>query len=131
MHHGKIVTLRALDRKFLRCSIRVLVSHLKAMLFKKLAIPSDVQVQHFLNFYLDVFFIPDFFFFLNFCFFLEISNCYGCNIEHSWHSSVRYHKLWENIWHKSLVMNISCRLLIYCNIFLKKLSLAYWFHFRV
>ncbi|KAI8777385.1 polycomb group RING finger protein 1-like isoform X2 [Biomphalaria glabrata] len=44
-HCGKILPLRSLDRKFLRCSIRVLVSHLKAMLYKKLAIPSDVQVE--------------------------------------------------------------------------------------
>ncbi|RUS86314.1 hypothetical protein EGW08_005899 [Elysia chlorotica] len=45
MHHSKVLSLRPLDRKFLRCSIRVLVSHLKAMLFKKLTIPSDVQVE--------------------------------------------------------------------------------------
>lgn len=45
MHRGKVLALRPLDRKFLRCSIRVLVSHLKAMLYKKLLIPLDVQVE--------------------------------------------------------------------------------------
>lgn len=45
MHKGKIVSLHPLDKKFLRCSIRVLVSHLKAMVYKKLAVSSDIQVR--------------------------------------------------------------------------------------
>lgn len=45
MHRGKVLALRGLEKKFLRCSIRVLVSHLRAMLYKKLLIPAEILIE--------------------------------------------------------------------------------------
>ncbi|KAK7109942.1 polycomb group RING finger protein 1-like [Littorina saxatilis] len=42
-HCGQRVPLRQLEKKFVRCSIRVLISHLKAMLHKKLSVPPDLK----------------------------------------------------------------------------------------
>ena len=47
-HCGQRVQLRQLEKKFVRCSIRVLISHLKAMLHKKLSVPLDLKVNTFL-----------------------------------------------------------------------------------
>ncbi|XP_046543361.1 polycomb group RING finger protein 1-like [Haliotis rubra] len=44
-HHGKNVQLQPLEKKFVRCSIRVLISHLKSMLYKKLGIPSALKLE--------------------------------------------------------------------------------------
>lgn len=42
---GQRLFLRQLEKKFVRCSIRVLISQLKKMLHQKLAVPLDVQLD--------------------------------------------------------------------------------------
>ena len=37
--------LRSLDKKFIRCSVRVLVAHLTAIIKQKLDIPPDLKVR--------------------------------------------------------------------------------------
>ncbi|KAK7477507.1 hypothetical protein BaRGS_00031271 [Batillaria attramentaria] len=42
---GQRIFLRQLEKKFVRCSIRVLISHLKRMLHRKLAVPSEIEFE--------------------------------------------------------------------------------------
>ncbi|XP_041370788.1 polycomb group RING finger protein 1-like isoform X2 [Gigantopelta aegis] len=42
-HYGKRFQLQNLEKKFIRCSIRVLIAHIKAMLHKKLNIPTTLE----------------------------------------------------------------------------------------
>ncbi|KAL8604924.1 hypothetical protein ACOMHN_028552 [Nucella lapillus] len=44
-HSGQRLQLRQLEKKFVRCSIRVLISHLQAMLYKKLAVPPNLKLE--------------------------------------------------------------------------------------
>lgn len=44
---GQRLSLRQLEKKFVRCSIRVLISHLKAMLHRKLAVPPEIKFDIF------------------------------------------------------------------------------------
>lgn len=43
--HNMTYHLRSLDKKFIRCSIRVLVAHLTAIIKQKLDIPPDLKVE--------------------------------------------------------------------------------------
>ena len=43
--HNMTYRLRSLDKKFIRCSIRVLVAHLTALIRQKLDVPTNLQVQ--------------------------------------------------------------------------------------
>lgn len=45
VYSGQKVVLKQLEKKFVRCSIRVLILHLKAMLYKKLASPQHVKLD--------------------------------------------------------------------------------------
>ncbi|XP_033756864.1 polycomb group RING finger protein 1-like [Pecten maximus] len=42
---GEMFDLKVLERKFIRCSIRVLIAHLKRIITKKLNIPNGVEVE--------------------------------------------------------------------------------------
>ncbi|XP_064603918.1 polycomb group RING finger protein 1-like isoform X2 [Liolophura sinensis] len=44
-HKGSSLSLRALEKKFVRCSVRVLVSHLKEMLSRKLNKPTNLELE--------------------------------------------------------------------------------------
>lgn len=43
--HNMTYRLRSLDKKFIRCSIRVLVAHLTSLIRQKLDVPTNLEVQ--------------------------------------------------------------------------------------
>ncbi|ESO95036.1 hypothetical protein LOTGIDRAFT_117541, partial [Lottia gigantea] len=44
-HNGRWIQLQPLEKKFVRCSIRVLVSHIKSMLHKKLPLTNNIKLE--------------------------------------------------------------------------------------